>query len=157
MDPIACYKQLERYARPRMLANLDQLKLEEFTSPLQFLAGRSPRDVVAHTMETEIFWIHCALQGKPMIKFREYEQYAAVDTVRRRWAEVAAETKEYLRSLTPEDIDAEKSVDIGGSNVVQFPLWQIIYHVITHEFHHKGQLMSAVRDLGYEPSETDFI
>ena len=31
----------------------------------------------------------------------------------------------------------------------------IFTHVITHEFHHKGQVMAMCRQLGYPPPETD--
>ncbi|MDP2871799.1 MAG: DinB family protein [Bacillota bacterium] len=34
------------------------------------------------------------------------------------------------------------------------PLW-LMTHVITHEFHHKGQVVSLGRMLGYPPPETD--
>jgi uncharacterized damage-inducible protein DinB len=157
MDAISFYEQLERHARPLMLKNLELLKPEEFTRPMPFLGGRSPRDVLAHAMETEIFWMQCALQGKPRIEFEQYGQYPDVESVRKKWEEVAAETKEYLRGLTPEILKAEKSVDWGGGIVSRFPLWLAIYQVITHEFHHKGQLMSIVRGLGYEPEMTDFV
>lgn len=32
---------------------------------------------------------------------------------------------------------------------------EIFTHVLTHEFHHKGQIMNMCRNLGYPPSETD--
>ena len=32
---------------------------------------------------------------------------------------------------------------------------QIFTHVLTHEFHHKGQIMSMCRLLGHQPPETD--
>lgn len=31
----------------------------------------------------------------------------------------------------------------------------IFTHVTTHEFHHKGQIMSMCRQIGYAPPETD--
>lgn len=34
------------------------------------------------------------------------------------------------------------------------PLW-LMTHVITHEFHHKGQIVAFGRILGYPPPETD--
>ena len=138
-----------------MLKNLELLKPEEFTQPMQFLGGRSPRDVLAHTMEAEIFWMQCALQGRPEPQFDQFEQYSDVETVRKKWELTAAETKEYLRGLTPEALMAEKTVDWGGGNVSHFPLWLAIYHVITHEFHHKGQIVFAAHHLGYSPPETD--
>lgn len=35
-------------------------------------------------------------------------------------------------------------------------LW-LYTHVITHEFHHKGQIVSMSRNLGYIPEDTDLI
>lgn len=34
------------------------------------------------------------------------------------------------------------------------PLW-LLTHVETHEFHHKGQIVSMARSLGYNPPDTD--
>jgi uncharacterized damage-inducible protein DinB len=34
---------------------------------------------------------------------------------------------------------------------------QLFTHVITHEFHHKGQVMTMFRLLGYTPPDTDVI
>jgi uncharacterized damage-inducible protein DinB len=32
---------------------------------------------------------------------------------------------------------------------------QVFTHVLTHEFHHKGQIMSMCRLLGHQPPDTD--
>ena len=32
----------------------------------------------------------------------------------------------------------------------------VVLHVLTHEFHHKGQICAAARMLGYEPPDLDF-
>jgi uncharacterized damage-inducible protein DinB len=34
---------------------------------------------------------------------------------------------------------------------------QLFTHVITHEFHHKGQVLTMSRQLGYTPVDTDII
>lgn len=34
------------------------------------------------------------------------------------------------------------------------PLWRLT-HTETHEFHHKGQIVSMARHLGYEPPNAD--
>ncbi|MBM7552104.1 putative damage-inducible protein DinB [Thalassobacillus pellis] len=36
------------------------------------------------------------------------------------------------------------------------PLW-LFTHTMTHEFHHKGQIVSRARQLGYTPTDTDLI
>lgn len=35
--------------------------------------------------------------------------------------------------------------------------FKIFSHVITHEFHHKGQILSIGRHLGYIPVDTDIL
>nr|WP_242021046.1 DinB family protein [Cytobacillus oceanisediminis] len=30
-------------------------------------------------------------------------------------------------------------------------------HTVTHEYHHKGQIMAMSRQLGYEPPNTDVL
>jgi uncharacterized damage-inducible protein DinB len=36
------------------------------------------------------------------------------------------------------------------------PLW-LLTHTETHEFHHKGQIVSMARQLGYNPPDTDLV
>ncbi|MNY72090.1 DinB family protein [compost metagenome] len=35
--------------------------------------------------------------------------------------------------------------------------FKLFSHVITHEYHHKGQILSLSRHLGYTPVDTDII
>ena len=39
----------------------------------------------------------------------------------------------------------------------EFTPLQLFTHTITHEFHHKGQVMSMSRLLGYVPVDADII
>ncbi len=43
-----------------------------------------------------------------------------------------------------------------GSELSLSPL-MLFTHVITHEFHHKGQIVNMSRQLGYTPVDTDII
>jgi uncharacterized damage-inducible protein DinB len=47
---------------------------------------------------------------------------------------------------------AERPVDWGGE--LRSPAF-ILLHVITHAFHHKGQIVSMLRILGYPAPDTD--
>ena len=46
--------------------------------------------------------------------------------------------------------------EIAGRNFRAAPL-QLFMHVITHEFHHKGQILVLGRAWGYEPVDTDVL
>lgn len=47
-------------------------------------------------------------------------------------------------------------IDINNKIVIANPL-KIFTHVITHGFHHKGQILSLNRHLKYAPVDTDII
>ncbi|MEO7312132.1 MAG: DinB family protein [Chitinophagaceae bacterium] len=46
--------------------------------------------------------------------------------------------------------------ELNGVIISGSPL-KLFSHVITHEFHHKGQILSLSRHLGYVPVDTDMI
>ncbi len=50
------------------------------------------------------------------------------------------------------DID----ITINDKIIIANPL-KLFTHVITHEFHHKGQILSLSRHLGYVRVDTDII
>jgi uncharacterized damage-inducible protein DinB len=64
-------------------------------------------------------------------------------------------TRTYLGGLTEEQLNttlAQRPVDWGGE--LRSPSF-ILLHVITHAFHHKGQVVAMLRILGYPTPDTD--
>ena len=64
-------------------------------------------------------------------------------------------TQTYLANLTEERLNAtltERPVDWGGE--LRSPAF-ILLHVITHAFHHKGQVVAMLRIQGYPAPDTD--
>ena len=64
-------------------------------------------------------------------------------------------TRAYLESLTEEQLNttlAKRPADWGGE--LRSPAF-ILLHVITHAFHHKGQIVAMLRILGYPAPDTD--
>ncbi len=121
-----------------------------FENP-SFGNGGSMRNLLVHTANSYQAWIGGRVLGKSIQKlnFSDYRHvndiailYAAID-------ELMAAFFESAISLTKE-ITFEK----GGYQQSASPL-KIFTHVITHEFHHKGQLLSMSRYLGYTPTDTD--
>jgi uncharacterized damage-inducible protein DinB len=45
----------------------------------------------------------------------------------------------------------------GESNPLLLTPLELFTHVITHEFHHKGQVLTMSRLLGYTPVDTDVV
>ena len=80
-----------------------------------------------------------------------------LDSLAAAWSETAAELEFFLASLTAEQLAAEITwVDSEGP-VYTRPLWQPVCHMVNHSTYHRGQVVSLMRQLGYEPPETDLI
>ncbi|GAB3927893.1 DinB family protein [Mucilaginibacter myungsuensis] len=55
------------------------------------------------------------------------------------------------------DLDLPIIGTISGGRQFTFTPTELFTHVITHEFHHKGQAMSMCSLLGHTPPDTDLI
>ncbi len=50
----------------------------------------------------------------------------------------------------------EMTVSAGGQTMRLIPAMAAV-HMLTHEYHHKGQIVTIARMLGYEPPDTDLL
>ena len=156
MELLELYELIERNARPRMLENLERLSAEDFVRELPAIGWGSIRNSLAHLPSSEHFWISRILQRDAEASFGRYEDYATVADVRAKWEEVASETKRFLRGLSPEQLTEVKTYQFTDGTM-DLRIDCVVHHILTHEFHHKGQLMMALRTLGHEPQETDLL
>ncbi len=67
-----------------------------------------------------------------------------------------SEIVEWAQSLTPEILDQPFDY---VSNVENFsrklPIWVLATHMFNHQTHHRGQVTTLIKQLGYEPRITD--
>ena len=113
----------------------------------------SVRNLLVHIGNTYEFWI-----GKSMdknIKFTEYNSIKDTKEAEVFFTSIDLLIEEFIRvyfEKTMSDIE----ININSKVVIANPL-KLFTHVITHEFHHKGQILSLSRHLGYVPVDTDVI
>ncbi|MEJ7680622.1 MAG: DinB family protein [Segetibacter sp.] len=121
---------------------------------VRFGRGGSIRNLLVHVANAYEFWIAKHALNKNII-FTTYDSkeniidiidlFDAVDII-------MYEFMELLKEPSTKLIDYEIN---GVKNSVD--LLKLFTHVITHEFHHKGQILSISRYLGYTPVDTDII
>jgi uncharacterized damage-inducible protein DinB len=108
---------------------------------------------LVHILTCEEGWV-LDLQNKPFDGWYEEdcptmaELQAAKDRIREA-------TRRYIGNLTEEELNTtltKRPVDWGGD--LRSPAF-ILLHVITHAFHHKGQVVAMLRILGYPAPDTD--
>lgn len=111
------------------------------------------REQVIHIFNCEGLWIHL-LQGRPYVD-RISAEYLAVADARAMQQEVMQQTHAYLATLTDKTLNANTNLHFpDGDEAVRTPAL-VLHHMLTHAFHHKGQIVAMCRLLGYPAPDTD--
>lgn len=119
-----------------------------------FGRGGSIRNLLVHIANTYEFWIgKCCLES--IMTFTAYEDIQTIDNTRDLFVSVDKLMEAFLNQMHVSD-NKEIEYQISGKTA-QSSLEKIFTHVITHEFHHKGQIVSIGRSLAYIPVDTDVM
>jgi len=110
------------------------------------------RHHIVHVFNGEGFWIH-SLQGLSYID-REMAEYPAAADTRRLQQEIHQNTLAYLSGLTEQQLNANTALRFPDGDLVTRTPALIIHHFLTHAHHHKGQIASICRLLGYPLPDT---
>ena len=110
---------------------------------------------LVHILEVEEAWV-CDLQDKPWIHWREREpDCATMQDLLHAKERVRRVTQTYLHSLTDTLLNTTLTHRpkewVGPLKSPAF----ILHHIVTHTFHHKGQVVAMLRTLGYPAPDTD--
>ena len=101
----------------------------------------------------EAFWIHTLQAAR--FEYEDAVDWPSVPDARVLQRGVSANTLAYLSGLTDEQLNADKELHFSnGDNAVRTPAL-VLHHVLTHAFHHKGQILAMCRVLGHPAPDTD--
>ena len=118
-----------------------------------FGRGGSIRNLLVHIANVYEHWI-ANIALKKNVKYAEYENYDTIEKVEILFDGIDKLMMEFISVI--DHFDSEIGYEIQNVKNSAKPL-KIFTHVITHEYHHKGQILSLSRHLGYTPVDTDII
>jgi uncharacterized damage-inducible protein DinB len=124
---------------------LHTTRLQGFGWPT--LAGQ-----INHILQCEKIWV-TALQNRPEPAW-DYEE-SRLDVLVEWRREVVAGTIAYLDALPPEDLHKPLAAYPDYWGGPQRSPSFMLHHVLTHTFHHKGQIVAMCRMLGHPTPDTD--
>ena len=108
---------------------------------------------IVHILTVEEGWVS-DLQFKIFPGWFE-EDAPTIEALLSHKSRIQASTRAYLDSLTEEQLNTTlSSRPEGWSGELRSPAF-ILLHVITHTFHHKGQVVAMLRMLGHPAPDTD--
>lgn len=144
-------------ARAVLLDYCATLNPAYFTAPVAAFNASSPRDLLTHVINCYQHWLGAVALAQPS-SFLEPADLPDVPALRAAFAAVDELVAEWLRTVG----NWQQAQPLTGRRTDQpMPLQltplQLFTHVVTHEFHHKGQVLTMTRLLGYTPIDTDII
>jgi uncharacterized damage-inducible protein DinB len=156
---IKSYYAYNSWAAVRLLDALGKLTPEELAAPSCSGHG-TIRDTLAHFMATQwgwFSWFDGSMPAGQAIALRIPKD--SIDTLakaRERWAEIDKQTTECVNGLSEEKLRDVWTWSIpSGSD--SLPLWRLLLHVANHGTHTRGQIVAAIRRLGHDAPNLDFL
>jgi uncharacterized damage-inducible protein DinB len=111
--------------------------------------------LLLHIANTYHFWLKKFARGEDFEYFTE-DKTSDIKALRKVFTITDNTVYTFLNSYTERDSPVEGEIFWLKKNMT-FTVLELFTHVITHEFHHKGQIMSMGRMLGYSPPDADVI
>jgi uncharacterized damage-inducible protein DinB len=143
------------WANHRTLDACAQLTEDQFTRDMGS-SFRSVRDTLVHVMLVEWLWLE-RWHGRSPNSFPPTSDFPTLDSVRARWAEIDTDLRDYIASLTPEEVQRVVHHKTTAGVPYSHPLWQMLQHLANHGTYHRGQITTLLRQLGAKATGTDLI
>jgi uncharacterized damage-inducible protein DinB len=154
-DAIRTYIDYTAWATMLLLDAAAKLTPEELTRDFA-TADRSVVGTLAHIFAADRVWLARVLTGASHQTFiTDADRDLAV--LQHSWPALLNTWKSWAAGLTDEQVLASLTYkDLKGIERTQV-LWKIIFHVVNHGTHHRGQVSGFLRSLGHVPPELDLI
>jgi uncharacterized damage-inducible protein DinB len=147
--------QLVLSARTALFDYCETVKPEDLQKPLQTINNESMISLLIHVANCYLFWLSKSVMHKQRNYFKD-EDHRDLASVRAAYGQVDLLMNEFLHHFN-DSLDKQMLITRpDGSQLTRSP-FEIFTHVITHEFHHKGQAVNMSRQLGYTPVDTDVV
>lgn len=162
MDPDRIYAYLT-LARARVFDRVATLSEAQHKQVFPIGLG-SLNATLTHTMMAEWFYIR-RIERVAVPAYKEwphrYEEPPGFEVIRAFWDELAGETRRVMREVR--DWDAPISYlamlddgEAGPARTITASASDVFTQLVTHEVHHRAQVMAMLRQLGAPVEDLDF-
>jgi uncharacterized damage-inducible protein DinB len=142
-------------SREVVLEYCQSIKSEDLSKEIESFNKNSIMYMLLHIANTYLFWLKRFAGGEEFGYFKE-ENVKDIAGMRIAFEKVNKTVDAFLNKHTDYNSPIEGEIFWLKKNMT-FTVLQLVTHIFTHEFHHKGQLMTMTRILGYTPPDADII
>jgi uncharacterized damage-inducible protein DinB len=136
-----------------LLNHLSTMPTADYVKQVPGFGFPTLREQTIHIFNCEGFWVH-TLQGLPYAD-RTIEDCPVLADARLLQKNVSQSTHTYLSTLTNPQLNADTKLHFSDGDVAVRTPALVLHHVLTHAFHHKGQIVAMCRVLGHPAPDTD--
>ncbi|MDQ0188536.1 DinB family protein [Alicyclobacillus cycloheptanicus] len=156
MNPIQQQYQWVAQTRNVLFEYCSTMTPTDYVKQVSAFGWGSVRNLHVHVADCYRHWLQGFGLGEK-VEDTPVHAYPSVDDVARLFASVDDLVQQFLAKFEHAlDQPITGHVPWQRDPLQLSPLW-LLTHTITHEFHHKGQLVSLTRHLGYAPPDTDLV
>ncbi len=114
-----------------------------------FSAG-SLHKLLVHAMAAQWVWLS-RWRGDSIYRLQDVPEYPTRESLLRRWPGVHEELATFLRTQTPNTLEAPLAYRNSRGDSVTLPLGELILHCLDHATYHRGQINSMIKLAGGTP------
>ena len=141
-------------SRGTILDYIKTISEEDFLSENSTFGRGSIRNLLVHICDTYASWIGERALKKEII-YKPFDEYTSLADCLVYFEVINNYIEEFINRFE-NDYQTDLKI-IRNEKIIGLSPLKLFTHVITHEFHHKGQIMSLSRHLGYTPVDADII
>ncbi|WP_044642761.1 DinB family protein [Risungbinella massiliensis] len=150
-----------KQTREVLLNFCSELDQNDFTRQMDGFGFQSVREALVHIADCYNGWLgsFILLKTKNPKTSKEDLLQLGLDDIKVRFEYVDSLVNEVFEVFTDhmnEPVQKKIPWRQEGEMVSLTP-GKLLTHTITHEFHHKGQIVAMLRQMGYEPPNTDVL
>jgi uncharacterized damage-inducible protein DinB len=155
MDTIRQYVAYNRWANTKIIGFLKGINEDDFNKNMGN-SFPSIRDTILHIYGAEKIWLG-RLEGKPQTPFPHFDPLPYKEDCLSFWQDSSKAFEDFIASR--DDAFFLKGIRYGRQEKEEETVaWWITQHCINHSSFHRGQIITMLRQLGYDTIPmTDFI
>lgn len=128
---------------------------EALNVPVNAFEKSTIRYLLVHVSNCYLQWMYNFAMGNKLELF-DNEEFKTIAGIRSLYADTDDLVKKFLERFA-DALDEPITNTLSRNRTITATPLELFTHVTTHEFHHKGQVMTMCRLLGYPPPDTDII
>jgi uncharacterized damage-inducible protein DinB len=134
-----------------LLEHCALLNSEQFQQELSGFGIPSVHRQLFHTLATEWFWMSVLRGAEPPTD--ERAKYNAPELLEQYRQHVAQLTADYLRGASEAELDTRRRMEVDPGEFDDLVPAHVFMRVVTHQYHHQGQVLAMCRTLGHPRSD----